>query len=121
MRVLFLLILFVLSSCSEVVESPKNLLSEKEMSSLIAEFAISNQMSTVAENANQEIQTRYILKKYNIKAKDFQDSYVYYIATNSLNKIFDDAQDIIIEKDPKAKDYIKNKLKKSPLLPAMGR
>ena len=121
MKVLFFLILVVLSSCSEVLNKPKNLLSEKEMSSLVAEFALADQMNFVAPNANLETETRYILKQHKIKAKDFQKSYTYYTGTNKLNEIFDGAQTIILEKDPKAKDFIKGKLKDTKILPSTGR
>lgn len=121
MKFLSVLILFFLGSCGQVLNEPKDLLSEKEMSSLIAEFALADQMTFVAPSASVETQTRYILKRHKIKAKDFQESYTYYTGTNKLNKIFADAQEIVFSKDPKAKDFIKNKLKENPLLPAMGR
>jgi hypothetical protein len=121
MKILFFLILILLSSCAQALNEPKNLISEKEMSALVAEFALADQMTFAAPNANIEIETRFILKQHKIKAKDFQESYTYYTGINKLDKIFNDAQDIIFEKDPKAKDYIKQKLKEKPLLPAMGR
>lgn len=121
MKVFLFLILIILSSCKQALEKPKNLLSEKEMSSLVADFALADQMSFAAPTANMEIQTRYILKQHKIMAKDFQESYSYYAGTNKLEKIFNDAQDIVVEKDPKAKDYITKKLKENPLLPVMGR
>ena len=121
MKVLFFLILIILSSCSEPINQPKNLIAENEMSALVAEFALADQMSFAAPNANIETQTRYILKQHKIKARDFRESYTYYTGTNRLNKIFDEAQNIILTKDPKAKDFIKNKLKDTQLLPAVGR
>lgn len=111
----------MLSSCKQVLEKPNSLLSETEMSSLVAEFALADQMSFVAPNASMETQTRYILEKHHVKAKDFQESYTYYTGTGKLDKIFDDAQKIVLEKDPKAKDYINKKIKEAPLSPAMGR
>lgn len=121
MKVFLFLILVILSSCKQAIEKPKNLISEDEMSSLIAEFALADQMSFVAPSASMEAQTRYILKQHKIKAKDFQESYTYYTGINKLDKIFDGAENIVEQKDPKAKDYINKKLKENPLLPAMGR
>jgi hypothetical protein len=121
MRILIFFLLIVLCSCSDAVDKPKNLLPEKEMSTLIAEFAIVSQLSFVAPNVSQENETRYVLKKHKIKAKDFKDSYTYYAGVNKLDKIFSDAQTVILEKDPKAKSFIENKLKDKKLLPVTGR
>ena len=118
---LFFLIAMILSSCSDAVDKPKDLLSEKEMSTLIAEFTIANQLSVVAPTLNQENETRYILKQHKIKAQVFKESYTYYTGINKLDKIFSDAQTIVLEKDPKAKDYIEKKLKNTKILPATGK
>jgi len=51
-----------------------------------------------------------VLKKHNISARDFKDSYNYYVNdTKSLNEIYDNAKKIILEKDPKMKEYLKKK------------
>lgn len=121
MRVFIILFFLILSSCSEPINKPKNLISEKEMSTLVAEFALADQMSFAAPAGSIETQTRYILNQHKIKAKDFRESYTYYTGTNKLDKIFSAAQEIIVAKDPKAKDFIKDKLKKNPILPAIGR
>ncbi|WP_417427813.1 DUF4296 domain-containing protein [Halpernia sp.] len=121
MRVFLILIILTLNSCGQVLDKPRNLISQEEMSSLVAEFALSDQMSFASPTLNMETQTRFILKKHKIKAKDFRDSYTFYTGTNELNKIFDNAQKIILEKDPKAKDFIDKKLKETQLLPPMAR
>lgn len=121
MKVLFFLILIFLTSCAQALNEPEKLISENEMSSLIADFALAGQMSFVSPDANAETQTRYILKQHKIKAKDFRESYTYYTGTNKLDKIFTNAQDIIFQKDPKAKDFIKNRLKGNQPVPQMGK
>ena len=121
MKILFFAMLVILGSCSDAIEKPKNLLSEKEMGTLIAEFAIADQLSFVSSNANQENETRYILKQHKINAKDFKESYIYYTGINKLDKIFNDAQNTVLEKDPKAKGYIEKKLKETKILPAPGK
>ncbi|WP_177205452.1 DUF4296 domain-containing protein [Halpernia frigidisoli] len=120
-KILFILLVIILNSCAQAVNEPKNLISQKEMSNLIAEFALADQMTILAPTANVETQTRFILKQHKIKAKDFQESYTYYTGTNKLDKIFSDAQETIFDKDPKAKDFIEKKLKDNPLLPGSGR
>ena len=121
MKIVNVIILLFLCSCAQALNEPKNLIPEKEMSALVADFALADQMSFAAPNVNIEAETRFILKRHKIKAKDFQESYTYYTGTNKLDKIFSDAQDIIVEKDPKAKDFIKNKLKDNPILKGTGR
>lgn len=105
-------LIFSLISCSKLLNEPKNLVPKDKMSQIIAELAISDQLSYVNNPGNMETQTRYILKKYGTTGTAFTESYKYYLSTKDLYEIFDDAQDIIKDKDPKAEDYIKDKLKK---------
>lgn len=121
MKNLLFILLLMISACTAPVEKPKNLIPPEKMSELIAEFAMSDQLNSIAPKASSETQTRFILKEQHIKAKDFKDSYTFYTATNQLNDIFDNAEKIILKKDPKAEDYINKELKKTQLLPALGR
>ena len=121
MRYLIFLTLILLASCSKPIEKPEKLLSENEMSQLIADFALADQMSVVTAESNLEMETRYILKTHNIKAKEFRDSYTYYTGINKLDEIFTESQRIVTDKDPKAVDYIKKKLENNPGLAPVGR
>ena len=109
-------------SCNEAIEKPKELLSEDQMSEMIADFAINEQQYTIGTSINSENATRFILKKYNTKGEVFTKSYEYYMTKPDVIKnILDDAQKIIIAKDPKADGFIKKKLKESGNLPAQAR
>ena len=104
-KLLFIILSFLMVSCSE----------------LIAEFAMNDQINNFIPNTNIENATRYALKKQNIKAADFIESYKFYIATGELEKILNNAQEIVLAKDPAAKDYIEKKLKENKNVPAFAR
>jgi hypothetical protein len=117
-KIIFLFTLLFIFSCSEIVDKPKNLLSKDEMSEVIADFAIYDQAYTVNPTSNLEITSRYVLKKHKITAKDYRDSYKYYISRpNQLDKILKNAKEIILDKDPKLEGYMEKLEKKNPNFP----
>lgn len=118
-KIIFLFTLLFIFSCSEIVDKPKNLLSKDEMSEVIADFAIYDQSYTVNPTSNLEITSRYVLKKHKITAKDYRESYKYYISRpNQLDKILKNAKEIILDKDPKLEGYMEKLEKKNPNLPS---
>ncbi len=122
MKKLILLLIFALNACAGPVDEPENLIPRSKMSELVAELALNDQLSFLNSNGNMETQTIYTLKKFGINSRQFTDSYKYYLSKpGALESIYDDAQQIIIDKDPKAEDYIKNKLKGTPQDPALNR
>lgn len=109
-------------SCTEAIEKPKDILSEEKMSEIIADFAINEQSYTIGGNINTENATRFILKKYNIKGQQFTDSYRYYMTDpDTMKEILDEAQKIIVSKDPNAEAFINKKLKENSGIPAQAR
>lgn len=120
-KVLLLLISLLFASCSELIDPPKKLIPEDKMAEMIAELALNDQVSSFVTSHNMENGTRYILNKNKIKAPDFIESYKYYTATGALEKILNDAQSIVISKDPGAKDYIDKKLKDNKNAPTFAR
>ncbi|MGZ5192903.1 MAG: DUF4296 domain-containing protein [Kaistella sp.] len=112
---------FLMMSCSELIDPPKNLIAKDEMSEIIAEFALNDQFNNFLPQSDLENATRLVLKRKKIKAQDFTESYKYYIATGELEEILNDAQKIILAKDPAAKDYIDKKLKENQNVPAFAR
>ena len=122
MRNWMLMILsFLIMSCSQLIDEPKNLIPKEKMSEIIAEFAMNEQIGNINPQTDMENATRFTLKKYKIKGIDFSESYKYYIATGDLEKILNNAQEIILEKDPAAKMYIEKKLKETKNVPAFAR
>ncbi len=113
-----LIMLLFLSSCSEMVDKPKNLLSKEQMSEIIADFAIYDQSYSVRPETNMELASRFVLKKNKTNAVIYRDSYKYYMANpGELDDILEDAKKIIINKDPKLEDYIEKEKKENPNLP----
>ncbi|WP_188624741.1 DUF4296 domain-containing protein [Epilithonimonas arachidiradicis] len=118
-----LMMIFCVLSCTEAIEKPKDIIPKDKMSEIIADFAINEQSYSIGGNINSENATRFILKKYNIKGELFTESYKYYMTKpETIQEIFDKAQEIIISKDPKADGYIRKKLKEAGgTLPAQAR
>lgn len=112
MRKLFALVflLLLMGSCSELINKPQNLIAKEKMSQLVAEFSMNEQINSYIPSANMENATRIVLKKNNIKPKDFNESYKYYTASGDLENILNDAQKIILDKDPAAKKFIEKNL-----------
>ena len=109
-------------SCTEAIEKPKDILSQEKMSEIIADFAINEQSYTIGGHINTENATRFILKKYNIKGQLFTDSYKYYMTDpDTMKEILDEAQKIIVSKDPNAEAFINKKLKENSGIPAQAR
>ncbi len=121
MKKIWLLLFCILMSCSQLIDRPKNLVPKKTMSEIIAQFAMNDQLNSYFANTNLENATRTVLKERKTTAEDFRQSYKYYTASGDLENILADAQEIILDKDPKAKDYIKKKLKENPNAPAFAR
>lgn len=118
-RLICLFMLLFLVSCSQYIDKPKNLVSKSTMSEIMADLAINDQIVYTYQNKNLESGTRFILKKYGIAPNDFVESYKYYVVKDKMTKIVENAQDILLEKDPKAADFVKNKSGKNKNLPQL--
>lgn len=117
---LFLLSLFMLG-CSELIDPPKNLVPKDTMAELLAEFALNEQLGMVVSNVNLDNATRFALQQKKVKGNDFVESYKYYTATGDIEKIMTQAQKIILNKDPAAKEYIEKKIKENKNAPPFVR
>jgi len=109
-KLIFFLISFILVSCTDIIDKPKNLLKEDQMAEIIAELATIDQLGMVTPNYNPDGQTRFLFKKAKVDPKSFTESYKYYIAKKKMPDIYDKAQEIIKEKDKKGKIYIEKKV-----------
>ena len=117
---LFLLSLFMLG-CSELIDPPKNLVPKDTMAELLAEFALNEQLGMVVSNVSLDNATRFALQQKKVKGNDFVESYKYYTATGDIEKIMTQAQKIILNKDPAAKEYIEKKIKENKNVPPFVR
>ncbi len=120
-KLAFLLFSLLILSCSKLINKPAHLVSQETMSEVLAEFAVNEQLTVVADDINLDNSTRYTLQQKQIKGNDFVESYKYYTATGEIHKILENAQEIILNKDPKVKIYIEKKLKENRNVPAFAR
>jgi hypothetical protein len=120
-KIAFVLFSFLMVACTELINQPKNLVPKDTMSEVLAEFAMNEQLTVIEQNINLDNATRYTLQQKKIKGNDFVESYKYYTASGEIEQILNDAQDIIINKDPAAKIYIEKKLKDNKNVPAFAR
>lgn len=115
------LLMFVVSCEGDYIDKPENLVPKDQMAEIMADLAINDQATYMYPNSNLEAGTRYVLKTHNVKPKDFVDSFRYYVVKEKMNGIVENAQQILIEKDPKADQYVKDKLKKNGNVPNFAR
>lgn len=120
-KIAFFLTFLIIFSCKEYIDKPKNLIDKETMAEVIAEMAMNDQISFMYQGKNMESGTRYILKNYNIKSDDFVESYKYYVVNQKMKGIVEEAQKILLEKDPKAEKHVKDKLKSNLNVPSFAR
>lgn len=118
-KLIFIFVLLGMFSCGDYIDKPKNLVDKDIMAEILAEMAINDQATFMYQNKNLESGTRYILKTYKVKPNDFIESFKYYVVKDEMKGIAEEAQKVLIEKDPKADQYIKDKLKKNGVLPTL--
>ena len=108
-------------SCGDYIDKPKNLIEPEKMAEILADLAITDQAVIIYQNKNLEEGTRFVLKNHQVKSDDFVESFKYYVVKDKMKDIAEDAQKIVLKKDPKADKYIKDRLKNSENLPALNR
>ncbi len=112
-KLIFIFVLLGLFSCGDYIDKPKNLVDKGLMAEIIADLAINDQAIFIYPDKNMEAGTRAVLKSYKIKPDDFVDSFKYYVIKEEMDGIANDAQEILLKKDPKADKYVKEKLKQN--------
>lgn len=109
-KLIFIFVLMVTLSCGgDYASKPKNLISKDKMAEILADLSINDQAIYMYPNSNLEAGTRYVLKTHDVKSNDFVESFRYYVVKQKMNGIAEDAQKILLEKDPKADKYVKDK------------
>ncbi|WP_419869130.1 DUF4296 domain-containing protein [Chryseobacterium sp. CT-SW4] len=120
-KLIGLFIFIFLVSCSDYIDKPKNLIPKDTMAEILADLAINDQATFMYQGTNLESGTRYILKSHNVSADDYVQSFNYYVVKQKMEGITNKAQKILLEKDPKADQYIKDKIKKNEGVPPFAR
>lgn len=98
-------------SCGDYIDKPRNLLDKEVMAEILADLTINDQAINLYPNKNLEAGTRFVLKTHKVKSEDFVESFKYYVIKDKMKDIAEEAQQIILKKDPKADKYIKDKQK----------
>ncbi|MGL6129463.1 DUF4296 domain-containing protein [Chryseobacterium artocarpi] len=112
-KLIFIFVLLTIFSCSDYIDKPKNLIDQDVMAEVIADLMINDQAIFTYQDKNMEAGTRFVLKSHNVKPSDFTESFKYYVIKEKMNDITNNAQEILLKKDPKAEKYVKEKLKQS--------
>lgn len=120
-KLFFIFVLLGLLSCSDYIDQPKNLVDEDVMAEIIADLAINDQAVFTYQDKNLEAGTRFVLNSHHVKPNDFAESFKYYVIKEKMEGITTHAQEILLKKDPKAEQYIKEKAKQNGVVPPMVR
>lgn len=108
-KLLLLSFLFWLFSCNDLVEKPDHLISKDKMSAILIDLVISEQINAINPKVNMEIETRYLLKKHHVTAKNFKENYQYYTLKKELPSIIEDVQEQLIKNYPELESKLKNR------------
>lgn len=120
-KLIFIFMTLCMFSCGDYIDKPKNLIEPSVMAEILADLTVADQSVALYPNKNLEAGTRFVLKTHKIKPDDFVASFKYYVIKDKMKDIAEDAQKIVVEKDPKADKYIKDKLKKTENTPFLVR
>jgi hypothetical protein len=120
-KLVFIFVTLCMFSCGDYIDKPKNLIEPEKMAEILADLAITDQAVIIYQNKNLEAGTRFILKTHKIKSEDFVESFKYYVVKDKMKNIAEDAQKIVLKKDPKADKYIQDRLKNSGNAPVLNR
>ena len=119
-KLIFIFVLLGLFSCGDYIDKPKNLIDKDMMAEIIADLAINDQAIFVYPDKNMEAGTRAVLKLHKVKPDDFVNSFKYYVIKEEMDGITNDAQEILLKKDPKEDKYVKERLKQNgPVMPVV--
>lgn len=120
-KLIFIFVMLGMFSCGDYIDKPKNLLDKEVMAEIMADLTINDQAINLYPNKNLEAGTRFVLKAHKVKSEDFVESFKYYVIKDKMKDIAEEAQQIILKKDPKADKYIRDKQKSNGNLPFLNR
>lgn len=120
-KLIIIFVMLCMFSCGDYIDKPKNLIEKEAMAEILADLTINDQAINLYPNKNLEAGTRFVLKTHNVKSEDFVESFKYYVIKDKMKDIAEEAQKIVLKKDPKADKYIKDKQKNGENLPVLNR
>lgn len=120
-KLVFIFVMLCMFSCGDYIDKPKNLIEPEAMAEILADLTITDQAVVVYQNKNLEAGTRFVLKTHKVKSEDFVNSFQYYVIKDKMKDIAEDAQKIVLKKDPKAEKYVQDKLKNAGNTPVLDK
>ncbi|WKS95494.1 DUF4296 domain-containing protein [Riemerella columbina] len=109
----FGLMLGLCIACRPPAQKPSELLSKQEMAQIIADYALYSQSPNINRQTDVESINHFVLQKNKTKAKTFTESFNYYLVKPSdIDDIYDEAQALLLKKNPALEQYIKEKIEK---------
>ncbi|PQA94436.1 hypothetical protein B0A69_08170 [Chryseobacterium shigense] len=120
-KLVFLFVMLCMFSCGDYIDKPKNLIGPEAMAEILADLTITDQAVVLYQNRNLEAGTRFVLKAHHVKSEDFINSFQYYVIKDKMKDIAEDAQKIVLKKDPKAEKYVQDKLKNTGSTPVLDK
>jgi|GEM_PF-1703136 len=106
LSIFILLLSFI--SC-QYLEKPKNFLSEEQMADILLDMAIFDDLPRIDSNIKSEETYKHLFLLHNINMDDYIDNYAYYASQKKIKYIISLAEKKLMNKDPKIKEYIKEK------------
>ncbi len=120
-KLVFIFVMLCMFSCGDYIDKPKNLIEPDAMAEILADLTITDQAVVIYQNRNLEAGTRFVLKNHKVKSEDFINSFQYYVIKDKMKDIAEDAQKIVLKKDPKAEKYVQDKLKNAGSTPVLDK
>ncbi|NML72232.1 DUF4296 domain-containing protein [Chryseobacterium sp. RP-3-3] len=120
-KLVFIFVMLGMFSCGDYIDKPKNLIESEVMAEILADLTITDQAVVIYQNKNLEAGTRFVLKTHKVKSEDFVNSFQYYVIKDKMKDIAEDAQKIVLKKDPKAEKYVQDKLKNAGNTPVLDK
>ncbi|MCT2409939.1 DUF4296 domain-containing protein [Chryseobacterium antibioticum] len=120
-KLVFIFVMLGMFSCGDYIDKPKNLIEPEAMAEILADLTITDQAVVIYPNKNLEAGTRFVLKTHKVKSEDFVNSFQYYVIKDKMKDIAEDAQKIVLKKDPKAEKYVQDKLKNAGNIPVLDK
>ncbi len=108
-KMLYLFVVFICFSCSELIEKPDHLIDKDKMEDILIDLAMNEQSNIANPESNMELGTRFVLQKHQVEPKNFMESYQYYTLNKDLSGILDNAQKKMLTKYPELKEKLDEK------------
>lgn len=105
---MFLFLAVLITGCSEIPK-PDHLISKDKMAALFIDAALYDNTFLSGRNVKMEGVTQFILKKHEVTAQQYTESYRYYLSKQEIADIVELAKKKLIKEHPDLQNYIDKK------------